>query len=284
MECEYCHEPTSPSHQCINSVLKTLQEIEEEQDRQAIRLEKLQSQAKNLLNYSSLSKNLSMFRENQHIGTGCSKCNETPIIGIRFKCKQCPSYELCCKCRDVYFHQHSDFFILSVSSTHGIDCDNCHENIGEIRYICKECDNMNLCHKCVVSNLHPHLSLETVLPLVISVDIFPKKNLIIAVCETAILHIVICNMSVQPISNLTLKVISGEIPFHFKPPLFDFTLNVGCKKTLMLKGKINNEPGQYTSTLRLFSETYQQWVGTDIILNITVTADYLEGLKQSLKL
>jgi hypothetical protein len=59
---------------------------------------------------------------------------------------------------------------------------------------------------------------------------------------------------------------------------------VGCKKTILLKGVIDNEPGNYVSTFRLFCEMYQEWVGTDIALNIRVTVDYLEGLKQSLSL
>jgi Zinc finger, ZZ type len=284
MECEYCQEASSPSHQCLSLVLKTLQEIEEEQERQTMRLEKLQSQAKHLLNYNSLSKNLHMFRGVQHIGTGCSGCNETPIIGIRFKCKQCVNFELCCKCRDTFLHPHSDFFILSVSGVHEINCDVCNENVGEIRYICRECSNMNFCHKCVVSISHPHLVLENILPLVISVEVFPKKNLIYAVGEEAVVHILVCNMSVQPISNLTLKITSGEVPFQFSPTFFDFSLNVGCKKTILLKGTISKEPGNYVSTFRLYSEQYEEWVGTDIVLNIKVTIDYLEGLKQSLSL
>lgn len=284
MECEYCQEPSSPSHQCISLVLKTLQEIEEEQERQTMRLEKLQSQAKNLLNYSSLSKNLHMFRGVQHVGAGCSGCGETPIIGIRFKCKQCVNFELCCKCRDTFLHPHPDFFILSVSGVHEVDCDVCRENVGEIRYICRECSNMNFCHKCIVTVSHPHLVLETVLPLVVSVDIFPKKNLIYAVNEEAVVHILVCNMSVQPISNLTLKQTSGEIPFNYSPTLFDFTLNVGCKKTILLKGIVSKAPGDYVSTFRLFSETYQEWLGIDVVLNIRVAIDYLEALKQSLSL
>ena len=284
MECEFCQEPLSPSHQCISLVLKTLQEIEEEQERQTLRLEKLQSQAKHLLNYSSLSKNLHMFRGVEHIGSGCSGCGESPIIGIRFKCKECINFELCCKCRDTFFHPHSDFFILSVSGVHEVDCDVCSEKICEIRYICRECNSMNFCHKCIVTVSHIHRVLETVLPLAVTFDVFPKKNLVYVVNEEVSVHILVCNMSVQPLSDLTLKITSGEIPFEYVATIFNFTLNVGCKKTILLKGIISKPPGTYVASLRLYSEMYQEWVGSDIILSIRVTIDYFEGLKQSLSL
>jgi hypothetical protein len=284
MDCEYCQEPLSPSHQCMPLVLKTLQEIEREQERQTMRLEKLQSQAKHLLNYSSLPKNLHMFRGVQHPGTVCSACGEAPIVGIRFKCKQCANFELCCKCRDIFRHPHTDFFILSVSGMHEVGCDICKAQIGEIRYICRECGNMNMCHKCISFGLHEHIVLETVLPLVVTVDVFPKKNLVYAVGEEAVVHILVCNMSVQPISNMALRRISGEVPFGYKITMFDATLNVGCKKTILLKGVIDKEPGEYVATFRMYSETYQEWVGSNIVLSIKVTIDYLEGLRLSLSL
>lgn len=284
MDCEYCQEPLSPSHQCISLVLKTLQEIEEEQERQTLRLEKLQSQAKHLLNYSSLSKNLHMFRAVEHIGSLCSGCGESPIIGIRFKCKECANFELCCKCRDTFFHQHSDFFILSVTGFHEINCDVCNECVKEIRYICRECNSMNFCHSCIATVSHVHSMLDVVLPLAVTIDVFPKKNLVYVVSEEVSVHILVCNMSVQPLSGLTLRIISGVIPFEYVPTLLNFTLNVGCKKTILLKGIISKDPGTYISTLRLFNEEYQEWVGTDIELSIRVTIDYYEGLKQSLRL
>ena len=284
MEWVDCNEIVGPNHQCMNTVLQTLQEIEVEQDKQTLRLERLQLQAKNLLNNSALSKNLHMFRGIQHIGTGCSGCNETPIIGIRFKCKQCLNFELCSKCRDTISHYHRDFFILSASGTHDIMCDVCQETVGEIRYICRACNTMNFCHRCMVTVSHIHEILEIVLPLVISVDVFPKKNLVYARGEQAVVHIFVCNLSVQPVGSLTLKLTGGVIPFEFTPTFFDFSLNIGCKKTILIKGIISEAQGDYTATFRLFSETYQEWVGKDIILNIRVTVDYLEGLRQSLSL
>lgn len=126
--------------------------------------------------------------------------------------------------------------------------------------------------------------LDVVLPLAVTIDVFPKKNLVYVVSEEVSVHILVCNMSVQPLSGLTLKIISGVIPFEYVPTLLNFTLNVGCKKTILLKGIISKAPGTYVSTLRLFNEEYQEWVGTDIELSIRVTIDYFEGLKQSLRL
>ncbi|KAJ1961989.1 Thymidylate synthase, partial [Dipsacomyces acuminosporus] len=41
-----------------------------------------------------------------HRGTSCNSCRETPIHGIRYKCAQCPQYDLCeaCEAHDVHKH------------------------------------------------------------------------------------------------------------------------------------------------------------------------------------
>ncbi|CAF1353072.1 unnamed protein product, partial [Didymodactylos carnosus] len=43
----------------------------------------------------------------RHIGVICDGCDQTPLVGIRYKCLQCYDYDLCEKCSDQkLIHQH----------------------------------------------------------------------------------------------------------------------------------------------------------------------------------
>jgi hypothetical protein len=40
----------------------------------------------------------SVFRGNTHVGIRCSHCGLFPVVGVRYRCENCPDYNLCEKC------------------------------------------------------------------------------------------------------------------------------------------------------------------------------------------
>lgn len=40
----------------------------------------------------------------KHDGIKCDICDTTPIVGTRFKCQQCPDFDLCQSCFDSNHH------------------------------------------------------------------------------------------------------------------------------------------------------------------------------------
>ena len=39
-----------------------------------------------------------------HVGYRCDQCKCSPIVGVRFHCQSCKSYDLCQRCRDNRTH------------------------------------------------------------------------------------------------------------------------------------------------------------------------------------
>ncbi len=52
-----------------------------------------------------------------HYGVGCDACKVSPIIGYRYKCSSCPSFNLCANCelqaelKPNIFHPDTHFFV-----------------------------------------------------------------------------------------------------------------------------------------------------------------------------
>lgn len=44
-----------------------------------------------------------------HEGVNCDGCKVVPIVGVRWKCLRCVSYDLCDKCHSTGAHEHKDF-------------------------------------------------------------------------------------------------------------------------------------------------------------------------------
>lgn len=49
----------------------------------------------------------------------CDGCNVSPIVGIRYKCAECPNFDLCSQCEGQGLHDHHTF--LKVKTPQGIE-------------------------------------------------------------------------------------------------------------------------------------------------------------------
>eukprot|EP00697_Spironema_sp_BW2_P003147 gnl/Spiro4/1420_TR762_c0_g1_i1.p1 gnl/Spiro4/1420_TR762_c0_g1~~gnl/Spiro4/1420_TR762_c0_g1_i1.p1 ORF type:complete len:103 (-),score=11.59 gnl/Spiro4/1420_TR762_c0_g1_i1:111-383(-) len=47
----------------------------------------------------------------QHLGISCDRCGMSPIVGTRFKCGNCPDYDLCEGCENLAEHAAMHVFI-----------------------------------------------------------------------------------------------------------------------------------------------------------------------------
>jgi len=85
----------------------------------------------------------------------CDACNQT-IIGLRYKCSNCPDYDLCeaCIVGDTAAHDPTHKFItirfpLHLRRPHfHVICDGCQSTIDGDRYKCTTCPDYDLCAGC----------------------------------------------------------------------------------------------------------------------------------------
>lgn len=63
----------------------------------------------------NLKKPKGQFNVNEilHEGVGCDECGGMPVIGVRYKCTKCPSYNLCAICEPKQNHSHHNFIKIN---------------------------------------------------------------------------------------------------------------------------------------------------------------------------
>jgi hypothetical protein len=107
--------------------------------------------------------------EVRHWSVFCDGCNQSPIIGERFKCAVCPDFDLCSNCHNSedLLKKHGEHAFTKIERPMmmhggrcgqrgwgrfrhwGISCDGCNMKnfLGE-RYKCNECANFDFCGTC----------------------------------------------------------------------------------------------------------------------------------------
>jgi hypothetical protein len=61
---------------------------------------------------NTISSDQSEKKSTVHYGTKCSGCNVSPINGIRYKCVNCPSFDLCENCESKYHTIHDKLHLF----------------------------------------------------------------------------------------------------------------------------------------------------------------------------
>ncbi|KAG0315588.1 hypothetical protein BGZ99_007363 [Dissophora globulifera] len=97
----------------------------------------------------------------------CDLCTAV-IVGIRYKCFQCPDYDLCQECLDLAPIHHKGHSFATISypgqATINVDqtrhptviCDGCESDIYGIRYKCGNCADFDYCGNCEASPDRQH--------------------------------------------------------------------------------------------------------------------------------
>ena len=113
--CEECLQPKHPMNTCVYSL-----KIKEK----ALRQKAVQDQKK-LKYYLAHINSLTTFTETQddykhlvHERTCCDGCNLLPLRGTHYKCKKCPDFAFCFKCRVSKPHEHPDFIRITTAKFH----------------------------------------------------------------------------------------------------------------------------------------------------------------------
>ena len=100
--------------------------------------------------------------KNVHKHIQCSNCKTKPILGIRYKCRDCKELDYCEKCFTEKAKEHGHEFIKIETNDqknvhHFVTCDNCGiKPIVGIRYKCKDCKNFDYCEKCYNDKAKEH--------------------------------------------------------------------------------------------------------------------------------
>lgn len=273
MYCEQCREEVEEEpHQCISYLMNALQDVDNSLKHSVERVQHLEQQAASQTNLFKITEHLDMLDNIQHDKYGCDSCKEIPIKGLRFKCKTCSDFDLCSKCIQISKHSHNDFYILNHSGTHNsISCRDCDENpISSIRYKCMVCISFDLCHRCYLNTMHSHL-FESILPFSIKIDVYMNKyDLNYCLDDEYVMHLLITNLSIQPITRLSLHKISGVLPFELSSAIFDLNLSVGERRIVTVKRMIRGIPGPYSGLLQLFSEYDKETIGEPISVSLIV--------------
>jgi len=135
-----------------------------------------------------------------HAGINCDSCSMTPLIGIRYRCSQCPNYDLCEGCllrvergegqhpRTPGVEPHLFLRVASPhlsqsgrldlqtrsASVHNVSCSGCQSptTVG-FRFSCQLCLNIHLCEACEALGTkhdvtHPRLKACAKLPTLVS--------------------------------------------------------------------------------------------------------------------
>lgn len=135
-----------------------------------------------------------------HIHVECDGCDKAIVSGIRYKCLECPDYDLCEQCIMNRFFIHEGHRFVKVRGTDdilegsdslkkvhsGIQCDgplcaSANKYIHGIRYKCTSCPDYDLCASCEANpatNHNPdHIFVKIRNPVTLTVDLFKDQNI-----------------------------------------------------------------------------------------------------------
>ncbi|KAK2829928.1 hypothetical protein FQN49_007120 [Arthroderma sp. PD_2] len=93
-----------------------------------------------------------------HRDCRCDGCGLT-IFGIRYKCRECPSFDYCEDCHETADKTHPQHYFKKDKPVYhpGVQCDNCAQKLYGSRYKCRGCADFDLCCYCFseAGKIHP---------------------------------------------------------------------------------------------------------------------------------
>jgi len=82
----------------------------------------------------------------------CDGCNRR-IFNVRYKCNECPDYDLCEECKQKTGVHTADHTFVKITDpkapVHPAICDHCNNYIVGLRFKCNSCMDYDLCEKCI---------------------------------------------------------------------------------------------------------------------------------------
>ncbi|GAB6022797.1 hypothetical protein CHUAL_006895 [Chamberlinius hualienensis] len=98
--------------------------------------------------------------------TTCDGCTSS-IIGFRYKCIECPNFDLCVECEKKQLHSQHMMTRISPALNQGVGsrsiawhpgkvCSSCQNDIYGFLYKCVQCKDYYLCFRCEYSLVHAH--------------------------------------------------------------------------------------------------------------------------------
>mmetsp|Transcript_27627 Transcript_27627/g.27314 ORF Transcript_27627/g.27314 Transcript_27627/m.27314 type:complete len:294 (-) Transcript_27627:3-884(-) len=278
--CPMCNLIMQEGHSCLHSLRNAVISLKKVIYQQNKRIQFLLESTQSLQAKPEDKPELLLFKDFDHETVACDGCGSFPIIGVRYKCKECADYDLCQKCRNSTPHRHSDFFILTTNKSHeGKNCLGCLQSpIRGVMYHCNEC-NCNHCHNCVKEKGHNHMNVEPIIPLDIRVETFLNKpSGRYKQGDNFKITFVIQNLSTQKIRKLLMIITKGLPPFKFNQKEADVDMELCDIRQLDYEGKITGQAGKYEIAFRFFSVVEEEYIGPEIPVTIYVPSGFLSGI------
>jgi len=208
-----------------------------------------------------------------HSGVRCSSCGMDPLLGARYMCRKCISYDLCEKCRRKIMHGHNDYWSLPVHLQHeGITCDGCRVRpIVGPRYKCRRCPDFDFCHACRLAAHHTHSDFDAFLPYWVTVVPLAEERTAYKTGESFTRAWLVVNMGSEVLRSLVLTQAGGER--CCAESCFKYQCEVPQGSTLVLSLRAvltQHQPGTYLSEWKLSSDDRVSFFGPKLRYRLVV--------------
>ena len=272
--CKECQLSAHPNNTCLQALRLLSQQLELKLQIQHQKLEYYEANSKSLIN---IPYPIDSYKHLIHEHVCCDGCYEMPLKGTRYKCKQCPNFDLCNNCRIQIPHYHSEFFPITTPVFHKEKvCSTCFAMIADVIHKCTVC-GIELCHECKIVNGHDHDEIIDILPFEIKVEAYcNKKNKKCKNGDEIMIQFFVYNLTQQVINSLI--VIEEDCPFQVIKREMKLNLQEKGIAVVEIGGIIKAQPRLYNTKFTFKQEIFNQVIGPEIIIKFQVS----EGLFSTL--
>lgn len=217
-----------------------------------------------------------MFKNIEHPQACCDSCYQLPLTGTRYKCKKCPNFDLCFRCRHIKNHDHGSFWPITTSKFHlNKQCFACFGKIMDVVHKCIECGR-DICHECLIVNGHQHDQIISFLPFDAIVEWNANKHLNkLKKDDEVVIKFVIFNSSLQEIKKIVVR--DDGCPFVVVRKEIEVNCKYGCVAIVEVAGIVRGGAGSYNSKFEIVESVCDEIILPPIYIKMAVT----EGLFSS---